>query len=290
MSASHSDAIHVQISDGLGNQMFQFAAGLALALRNRSPLILEPVPYFFKLFNPPRHFGLKHFKLSSFVKVDLPRRRFLKRSLMSEKHQIPTFLEKNAYQFEEDFFKIQSPFRIQGFFQNTNYFSEISRPILLENFQIISKFSSKTKDLVRDLKKKNLATCVHLRLGDYKNSPIFKSLSSDYYQESIEVIRKSGIKEEDLWFFSNGSHREIEAVCQILKLKNPQIISGDEISDWEAMFVMTQFTHHIIANSTFSWWAAWLKKNSGLTIMPKQWFHEPSWRVDGLKVPGWMEI
>lgn len=290
MLFSQPSSIHIQISDGLGNQMFQYAAGLSLALKNKVPLVLEPVPYFFKIYKPPRRYGLQYLNLHPCIQLNRPIRKTLGKVFVSNLRAVPTFVEKNAYQFEKEFLTISPPFRLQGFFQNVKYFSELPRDMLLENFRLNSKMSSKAIGLCKAVKEMPNAACIHLRLGDYKTSSIFKPLSLDYYREGLKVLRSLGVSHDSLWLFSNGSMAEIKSFCHDLKLINPRIVSGNEVSEWEAMHLMKQFKHHLIANSTFSWWSAWLKETPGLTIMPKNWLREPSWEVLGLKVPGWIEL
>ncbi|MFM8268753.1 MAG: alpha-1,2-fucosyltransferase, partial [Pseudomonadota bacterium] len=284
-------AIYVRISDGLGNQMFQYAAGRALALQNQTELVLEPIPEFFKWLNPSRRFALPYFELSSHVHISYPplSSRILGKA-RSLKPDVLTRKECNAYQFQNDIAELKPPARIEGFFQSSNYFKNVPQTILHKEFSLKKELSRRAKELKEKIVRKENSICLHMRLADYKNSEIFFSLRENYYQAALGDILRQLPSRPTVWVFSNGNREEVTALCARSGIPSAEIQTDQRIPEWELLHVMSACQHHVIANSTFSWWAAWLKGNQGITVMPKRWFQEPSWEVSGLRFPGWSQI
>jgi hypothetical protein len=118
----------------------------------------------------------------------------------------------------------------------------------------------------------------HFRFGDYKNYPnIYTLLTATYYKNALNNILKDGIKEyKVLYFCENDSVNEVNEIIDTLKSDFPQInfIRADpQLEDWEQMLLMSLCKHNIIANSTFSWWGAYLNTNpEKIVCYPDQWF------------------
>jgi hypothetical protein len=291
MGKKGSNAIYVRVSDGLGNQMFQYAAGRALSARNDVSLVIEPVPEFFSWGGSSRRFGLSHFNLSSRVTINYPG--FLLRfggKKPQQNLELPTLKEGNAYQFEKEIKEAKSPLRMEGFFQSADYFSDLPREVLLQDFSLKKGLSRKGSELREKIGSNSNSICIHMRLADYKNSGIFNSLNENYYQSALEKIRGQLTGEPAIWVFSNGSKEEVGELCKRSGILKAEIQTDQKLPEWELIHVMSAFQHHVIANSTFSWWAAWLKGAKGVTVMPKQWFRESSWEAKGLQLSGWSQV
>ena len=291
MRKAGSNAIYVRVSDGLGNQMFQYAAGRALSARNDVSLVIEPVPEFYRWGGSSRRFGLSHFNLSSRATINYPG--FLFRFAGKKPQQnleLPTLKEGNAYQFEKEITQAKSPLRIEGFFQSADYFSNLPREVLLQDFSLKRGLSRKATELKERIESTSNSICIHMRLADYKNSGIFNSLNEQYYQSALEKLRGQITSEPALWVFSNGSKEEVRELCKRSGILNAEIEIDHKVPEWELLHVMALCQHHVIANSTFSWWAAWLKGSKGFTVMPKQWFRESTWEAKGLQLPEWSQI
>ncbi|NBT58006.1 alpha-1,2-fucosyltransferase [bacterium] len=285
-------AIYLRISDGLGNQMFQYAAGRALAVRNQAELVLEPAPEFFKWHGTSRRFALPHFKLSKtsfIVYPSLLSKCFPKRE--NDSTGVPTLKELNAYQYQKGIAELKAPARIHGFFQSSDYFADLSPKVLIEDFGLKEKLSPEGGKLKNQVLEATDPVCLHIRLGDYKKSGIFRELSPEYYRAALaEVQRHLPEREPPIWVFSNGTQEEVTELCKKIGIANAKIHTEKNLPEWELIHIMAGFRHHVTANSTFSWWGAWLKGSSGITTTPKQWFNEPSWEAAGLRVPGWVVI
>jgi hypothetical protein len=115
------------------------------------------------------------------------------------------------------------------------------------------------------------AVSIHIRRGDYVlNTSTNKHhgvCNLDYYEAAVEYIRE---KIESLTFFIFSD--DIAWVKENLKLDNAVFVSSPEIKDYEELILMSKCKHNIIANSSFSWWGAWLNQNPDkIVIAPRQW-------------------
>jgi hypothetical protein len=134
---------------------------------------------------------------------------------------------------------------------------------------------------------------VHIRRGDYANNQInldkFGLCSLDYYQNAVSFLREKLqadiyciiFSDDPTWVSNNWN----------IDVKHCIINHNDEKHNYEDLRLMTYCHHHIIANSTFSWWGAWLsKKTDGVTIAPKQWFAQPNINTQDIIPQGWIKL
>ena len=118
----------------------------------------------------------------------------------------------------------------------------------------------------------------HFRFGDYKKYPnIYTLLTAKYYKNALNYILKDGLKEiKVLYFCENDSLNEVNEIIVSLTNDFPQITfirADSQLEDWEQMLLMSLCQHNIIANSTFSWWGAYLNTNPAkIVCYPDQWF------------------
>ncbi|MCG8573075.1 MAG: alpha-1,2-fucosyltransferase, partial [Spirochaetes bacterium] len=136
------------------------------------------------------------------------------------------------------------------------------------------------QQLLKQIKNTN-AIALHIRRGDYKNlelRSIYSQVDLTYYQEAIKWLSNK-VKNPFIYIFTNDP----QWVKQEFSISLPCIIvnhTGDE-SDIADLYLMSQCKHFIIANSTFSWWGAWLGNNSKkLIIAPKKWYKNPELEQD----------
>jgi hypothetical protein len=159
-----------------------------------------------------------------------------------------------------------------GHFQSYKYFQDYE-PLIRDEFKFdINKLTQSTKDVAAQINSCN-GVSIHVRRGDYMNKYYYNMLGSvcnfDYYQRAIDYISKN-VDNPRFFIFSDDQ----EYVKDNLKIDNAiyvNINSGD--NSWQDMYLMSQCHHNIIANSTFSWWGAWLNNNtSKIVVAPSRWF------------------
>jgi hypothetical protein len=161
-----------------------------------------------------------------------------------------------------------------GYWQNEKNFSSI-RPVILDAYSFPAISDDKNAQLVAKLSSANSVSC-HVRRGDYLKAPNLCVCSEDYYRRAIQFVKQS--KAPDLFcIFSDDI-----AWCR----ENLKELIGDAdviFVDWNKgensfrdMQLMSLCRHNIIANSSFSWWGAWLNNHSDkLVITPDHWLNKP---------------
>ena len=251
--------IIVRIFGGLGNQMFQYAYAKAMQQKGyKVKLDLSK----FKKYNLHGGYQLDKYKIdmktASNLAVNLAkvgiRRNITERSLL----------------FDERLFKISGNEYVKGYFQTEKYFLKI-REILLKNFQIKKETAGSTKEVAAYILSKESSCSIHIRRGDYvsneKTNNIHGTCSLKYYKNAINLILE---KYNNTHFFIFSD--DISWVKKNLKIKNANYIDHKVIPH-EDMYLMSLCKHNIIANSSFSWWGAWLNQYKNKTVIaPRKWF------------------
>jgi hypothetical protein len=210
----------------------------------------------------------------------------------------------------------QSNIMLVGYFQSHKYFSmfynTICKMIDLENqkMNIITKYRNFFESANQNEESNNSQyhefekyISIHFRLGDYKDNPdIHLVLNKEYYEKALLYVMAETEKKDwkILYFCEEKSNEEVEESIKYLKKRCSKcqfIKVMDSIPDWEQMLLMSCCTHNIIANSTFSWWGAYLNSNPNkIVCYPNKWFgssmpnHKTLFMNDDLFPATWMMI
>jgi hypothetical protein len=266
--------IVIKLQGGLGNQMFQYAAGLSITHKLKTDLKMD-LSWFDNIkqaestrFYELDNFGLKQDFISpnQYYFVDDP----IKKRLLSIGKGRLTYYKEPHFQYDNNFKKIKNDTYSEGYFQTEEYFKNI-RPEVLKSFSIKNKPSVKSKEII-NLAHKNESVSLHVRRGDYvtnQNASKFHCLiGEEYYKKAISIMNKK-IKNPKYFIFSD----EIDWVKKNLNLPKESIFVTHNKSGIEDMRIMIECKYNIIANSSFSWWGAWLGKNKDKKVIaPKMWF------------------
>jgi hypothetical protein len=138
-------------------------------------------------------------------------------------------------------------------------------------------------------------TAIHFRIGDYKKiSHIHNILNMDYYIKAINKIKNT---KEFVYFYDKSDKDDVETITNIietLKIIYPKytfIEMENDLEDWEELLFMSCFKNIIMANSTFSWWAAYLNTNMNHNVYyPEKWFADSSINTEDLFPQKWIKI
>ena len=290
--------IIVRLKSGLGNQLFQYAFGLALSEKTGQPLYFDTTWFDGKKKGTPRSYELDKFTaevncaIPPFLKYRYVKNmfwRFLSDLKMSE--PIRFFKEAHFYYDDQIFQKCEDGVNYyDGYWQSPQYFNAI-RPLLLEKLRI-KVLSPLGLTLVERIQKEN-AISIHVRRGDYaqnKRVNVIHGLCTlDYYQQAIELLLK---EEKDVKFYVFSD--DMEWTKANLKIDGRSVYYVEHTSDatnHEDLYLMSICKHQIIANSSFSWWGAWLNDYSlKRVIAPKKWFADASINTYDLIPAEWIQL
>jgi len=235
----------------LGNQMFQYAATLGIARNLGIPFVV------------PNHDEVLKDNLGNNLHIELFKCFDLKPDnigfINSEK-----ILAEDGFQFQGKFFNTdkREDFSLYGFFQSEKYFKSCEDEIR-KQFTFKQHIQDDCKEIVEELFDQG-PIALHIRRGDFLiNSGNHHNLSIEWYEEALKQFdsdREVIIFSDDIFW---ASSQEL--------FKPDRFIISDGNSSYHDLYMMTQCSDFIIANSTFSWWGAWLA-NTGRVIAPKKWF------------------
>ena len=284
--------IITQIKGGLGNQMFQFAAGKTLAHLNNTFLKLDVSAFDeYKL----RNFDLLNFQtniaFASRQEINdlLPAHNFEKAFQYFSPLNKRSYYREKKFSFDEKVLRLGSNVYLKGYFQSEKYFLP-AKEIIKQEFRVKHEVISNVNEFANKINNEQ-SVAVHIRRGDMRSDNITSEyhgvLPVDHYQKCIDIIR-SKVPGPVFYFFSD----DIDWVKTHLQIPEAIYVSNNMTKTHiEDLYLMSQCKHNIIANSSFSWWGAWLNDNPGrIVLAPKKWFNEGPEDIQDLIPGGWITI
>jgi len=231
----------IKVYGGLGNQLFQYAFGRAK--QEKGLQVAFNIDWYKKERGVPRPYCLNKFN------TDVNIADFNKSRVFVEKGLSKTAVMADGFSF-------------QGYWQSPLYFDFI-RDKLINEIKLKDTFKNQYGlDLEKEIKNTN-SVCLHVRRGDYLNHPNHLVLPLGYYKTAIDIMLDL---KQDCQFFVFSE--DIVWTSQNLP-SGFHHINGEACIDFELMKLCK---HHIIANSTYSWWAAYLSNyKNKLVIAPQKW-------------------
>lgn len=285
---------------GLGNQLFQYATGRALALKYNTELKLD-----LSLLNADpknvytkRELELHVFNITASIASNNELEVFYKRTFFQKvvSKLFPSFPSKyfignqKGFEYDVAFESYPNDSYLNGYWQSEKYFDSV-RNILLKELVIKKEMTSHCKS-TNDLILNSNSVSLHIRRGDYvsdKSASAYHGIVSlEYYVNAMNYLNE---KFENLKVFIFSD--DIDWVKSNLKLENECIyvdFNTGENSVFD-LYLMSQCQHNIIANSSFSWWGAWLNQNAKkIVIAPKKWFADKNLNTKDLLPESWVNI
>jgi len=280
----------VKLKGGLGNQLFQYAFGRLIASRRGEELKLDK-DILGARKDTYRAYGLDNFKIKATLATPEETRiakypygpvskgwRFVKAKFFRVFH----------ITYEVKMLKTQAPY-LDGFFQSYKYLEPL-RGELLEEISLKEDLSLKYGALITEMAAAN-SVAVHIRRGDYINDARTKQAhficDLVYYEKAMAFISEK-ISAPVFYIFSD----DIAGAKENLKGKEKLVfVSNPEMKDYEEMMLMSKCQHNIIANSSFSFWSAWLNQNPAkIVIGPKKWNNKYPAAYRDLMPESWLKI
>ncbi|MBS1665945.1 MAG: alpha-1,2-fucosyltransferase [Bacteroidetes bacterium] len=290
--------IYTKIHYGLGNQLFQYALGrrLSLDLGTDFSLCLD----FFQEFKDeenPRLYQLNHFNIIENIASEEETRPYLKPNFLERRMNnllhpfLPYYKRKLVLEQQLDFdghiLKVKDGSLLAGYWQDERYFEPI-KDIIKKEFSFKTPPSVENARLLEQIDS-TASVSIHVRRGDYLTDAFTVNqvggCSMEYYQQAVQYIN-ARVEDPTYFIFSDDpdwvrAHFKVEGKTVPIG-NNPQSMA------YEDLRLMSHCQHHILANSSFSWWGAWLGINENkIVLAPKVWRkHGP----DMFTPKGWLRI
>jgi hypothetical protein len=290
----------VHLKGGLGNQMFQYAAGRALALRRDEPLLFNTRSF---PISGGRSYALDHYCTVGELAPARTVRRLTRQgygryadALLRKANRLlgtpPAVVrERKPFQYDPELFAdLPADVYLEGYWQNERYFQDIAGTIRREltlrappegmNAQLLTAIEGCT------------AVSLHVRRGDYvanQAALAFHGICPPaYYRRAIEIIQQRAANPH-FFVFSD----DIAWVKANLPIPEPATYvahNGPEAAH-EDLRLLQACKHHIIANSTFSWWGAWLSDGPNkMVVAPRRWLNDPRYDASDLVPANWLRL
>ena len=288
-----SRLVGVDVHGGLGNQLFMYAAGYALARRRGAELRLNT--YWFTR-TTDRKLALDRFGIT-WTECWHPRARGVWRAVWRAfgvdrsnpfRHGV---VRERSYRFMPELADVPLPAFLMGYFQSWRYFADVEAEI--RAIFDPSRFASDaTAPVAAAIAAAREPVMVHIRRGDYASNANtldrFGLLGADYYERSRAAVEER-VKAPSYFVFSDDP---VVARALLGHWPNATFVAG--LTDTEDLLLMTRCKHFIIANSTFSWWSAWLGRTTGgVVVAPDAWVSaklRPEMPTTDLFPPDWLVV
>ncbi len=256
----------IVLTGGLGNQMFQYAMALKLRLQGKSAIIDTSFYDFVEMHNGyelERVFGIQE-------KVIKKKGLYLYFLRYLNKYHPSLLVTYDLLTYNQENLKSPKLYMI-GNWQDERYFKDV-RDKVCDKF-VFKHIDAKNQLIANEMTTLN-SVSIHLRRGDYASFGM-TLVGADYYKKAIEKI-KILIDNAQFYIFSDDLD-EANKMAQAMSIKYKLIGHNKGKDSYKDMFLMTQCKHNIIANSSFSWWGAWLNNNKGKHVVaPKTWIESCS--------------
>jgi hypothetical protein len=299
--------ILVRLMGGLGNQMFQYAFGYCLAVKNKTilkidttllddrsqanDLVTHRMLDINEVFNLEINLATKNEviyfngKTSTVSFLDKVYHSLLYRL------RIKNLIVEKRRRFNPSLLNLTDNKCLVGSWQCEKYFSNIAADIKSQ-FIFKNKLIKQSEDLAKNITESN-SVCLHVRRGDYVTSPLYSKINGalelSYYNKAIKLISEK-VSNPQYYIFSD----DINWCKENLNFNISFIFVDDSHIGFKAsnyLQLMTLCKHFIVSNSTFAWWGAWLgEKERSIIIGPDKWFSDKSYDSNDVLPERWIKI
>jgi len=288
-----------RIFGGLGNQLFIYSAARRLALVNHAELVLDNVSGFAYDKVYQRHYHLDHFnipcrkataaeRLEPFSRV---RRNIMRKLNKRKPFEHRAYLEQEGIDFNPRLlhFNPQGTLYLEGYWQSEDYFKDVEK-LIRQELQIKPPTDAANLTMVEQIRS-CIGVAVHVRFFD-KPKITVNNAPSDYYNRAVEAMERMS-PAAHYFIFSD----QPDAARAYIPFSDARVTlvahnQGDEHA-YADLWLMTQCQHFIIANSTFSWWGAWLAANPAKRVIApgfEMLQGKMSWGFKGLLPIEWIKL
>jgi hypothetical protein len=267
--------IITRLIGGLGNQLYQYSLGRHLSLKNNCDLLIDA--FGFNNMNQSRKLELSNFAIDlkhcernqlPYRKRDLSKKSYLNpiKDFCFSKFKV---IDEKKFEFDPSILEQKGHIYLDGYWQTEKYFKPISNK-LRADLKFRTNLTGKNTEISALIKNSN-SISVHIRRGDYvtneKNKNFYEQQPLSYFEKAIDII--ASLESEPYYFIFSDDPKWAKD-----NIKTPYrklFVEGNTTCD--DLHLMTLCKHNIIANSTYSWWGAYLGDHGGKRVIcPKRWF------------------
>ncbi|HSA06012.1 MAG TPA: alpha-1,2-fucosyltransferase [Candidatus Gastranaerophilales bacterium] len=291
--------IIVNILGGIGNQMFQYALGKHLATKHNTQVKLDLTgfeeyklhKYRLNVLNLEENVAsLEEIEAIKYKKLNFISKAIYK--IKGKKNTKPSksYILEKQFPFDPEILTLPDNVYLEGYWQTEKYFKEISQ-VIKKDFGIKNELCGKNKEFAEQINDSN-SISLHIRRGDYVKDAKTKAAHyvdlDEYYKNAINLI-KERVSNPHFYIFSDDpewakANYAGDSACSIVDFN-----SAD--NGYEDLRLMSLCKHNITANSSFSWWGAWLNNNPDkIVIAPQKWFNDPQKDPKDLQPDGWIKL
>jgi Glycosyl transferase family 11 len=283
-----SRVIAVRLMGGLGNQMFQYAVGRALADEHNVQLVLD-ISHFDAQPSTevPRHLEVDCFRIRAEVSRNrIPTGNALTRRVVGGRRL--RAVHETGFSFDSRILALPDDTLLIGYWQSERYF-ETNAEAIRRDFTPRFELTERTRSHAGQID--DSTVCLHVRRADYVSHAISAQVHGfvglDYYRSALEHIVEAGVTPR-LLVISD----EPEWCSQHLDLGYPMtVVDRLPGRSYEDMLLMSKCRYIVIANSSFSWWGAWLSDAlDKIVVAPKNWFVGSHYETHDLIPAGWIQL
>ena len=281
---------------GLGNQMFQYAVGRNLALKNATDLKVD-ISYYSRLTgtDAARSYDLDIFNIRASVASDRELMRLARRSRFQKVDRVfnrllgpkPTHFVERTYRYDPLVLTLPDDTYLDGYFQTEKYFQDIEQT-LRTDFTFKEGMSANAAKIAERIKESN-SVCVHVRRTDFLTISGFGVVDLDYFQRGADSISER-VDKPTYFVFSD----DIEWCRNNLRFQSDSVFVSDDFGEKkfrDDLRLMSLCRSYIISNSSFAWWAVWLNGiKDKIVVAPKIWVDNPNYPSDDLIPQSWLRI
>jgi hypothetical protein len=290
--------IIIRLKGGLGNQLFQYAAGFRLAsIRNTelklyfsefdNPNYRTPRSYELGVFEVTAERAVAHDKASISSSVGPLILRWLPGRFRSRSS---TAAIERHFQFDPAVLSLPGDVIMDGYWQSERYFADVT-DLVREEFTFKQPAMGRNAEMAAEIAGCN-AVSLHVRRGDYATDSVVMATHGvcplDYYYRAVDYVVER-VSNPVFFVFSDDpdwvrEHLELRGSVEVVDHNGSDACSED-------LRLMSRCAHHIIANSTFSWWGARLNSSPGkIVVAPSRWFADDSLNTSDLLPASWVKL
>lgn len=274
--------IIVKIFQGLGNQLFQYAMGRALALRNGTELKLDT--HYFAQFGEVTQYGFtykREYELSKYnISAQLASvnecEQYMRPTMRGQRvlnaivpGYVPKWVKEPFDKFQPDLKNLKGNIYLEGYFTSEHFFDD-QADIIRKELTLKAPMNELNRQWATRMGQCH-SVCISIRRTNFVNNPLHETCFMSFYEDGLAYMAEKLGPEMEVFIWSDDNAWTRENfrppyTCHYMDHNNPDFN--------EDLRLMTHCKHHVIPNSTFSWWAAWLGERQGsIIVAPERWLN-----------------